>query len=200
MELDPRKTAVIAVHCQGDIVGSTGAFADFFHAEVKNRGVVKKIGHLLNNAREAGATVIYTKVAFRPDYSDLHANSPLLQIVEQSGCLKEGSELAEIVTDLSPAESDFVVTHQRVGGFVPELVEILEQREITTVLFSGVATNVSVEGTARAASDHGFRVVIAEDACSAATAETHTASTGSLSLLAEIVTTEELSWAPTKTP
>src|SRR3954451_5410485 len=106
MELDPRTTAVIAVHLQGDIVGPDGAFAGFFRQQVVERDVLAKNRALLRAARDAGATIVYTRVAWRPDYSDLEVNSPLLGIVTQSGCLKEGSTLAEIDAEVAPDDSD----------------------------------------------------------------------------------------------
>lgn len=192
MELNPQRTAVIAIHCQGDIVSGNGAFAPFFHEQVVSRSVISKIGGLLENARESGMIVIYTRVAFKPDFSDLTANSPLLKVVEQAGCLKDGTELADIVPELAPAADDVVITHQRVGGFVPELTAVLEDRGIDTLVFAGVATNASVESTARVATDAGYRVIIAEDACSAATPEAHQASIESLGLLADIATTADI--------
>jgi nicotinamidase-related amidase len=85
------------------------------------------------------------------------------------------------------------VTHQRVGGFHnSELDEVLRSAGVDTVAFLGVATNASVEGTARAASDLGYRVLVVSDACSAATPEAHSASLESLGLLAEITTADEL--------
>lgn len=195
MELNPERTAVIAVHCQGDIVSGDGAFAPFFRDQVVSRNVISQIGDLLDSARESGMTVIYTRVAFKPDFSDLNANSPLLKVVEQAGCLKEGTALAEIVAELTPGGEDVVITHQRVGGFVPELTAILEERGIDTVVFAGVATNASVESSARVATDAGYRVIIAEDACSAATPEAHQASIESLGLLAEIASTADITGA-----
>jgi len=196
MELNPERTAVIAIHCQGDIVSGEGAFAPFFHDQIVTRNVINKIGGLLNSARDAGMTVIYTRVAFKPNFSDLNANSPLLKVVEQSGCLKDGSALADIVPELKPDATDVVITHQRVGGFVPELTAVLEERGIDTLVFAGVATNASLESTARSASDAGYRVIIAEDAASAATLEAHQASIESLGLLAEVASTDEIMGAP----
>ncbi|MFC9555650.1 cysteine hydrolase family protein [Rhodococcus sp. NPDC056960] len=193
MELDPRTTAAVAVHCQGDVVGPTGAFADFFYKQVTDRNVIDQIAAVLGAVRNARGTVVYTRVAWKPDFSDLDVNSPLLGIVAQSGCLKEGSELAEIVEPLAPHEGDIVLTHQRIGAFAgTDLDTILRGKGITTLLFAGVATNASVEGTARVASDLGYRVVIVEDACSAATPEAHRASIDSLGLLAEITTVDEV--------
>lgn len=193
MDLDSRTTALIVVHCQGDIVGPDGAFSDFFYNQVVERDVIAKIGGLADAFRSAGAPVVYTRVAWAPDFSNLHVNSPILGIVSQSGCLKDGSPLAEIVDPLTPHEEDTVITHQRVGGFEgSDLEATLRSKGVETVVFAGVATNFSVEGTARNASDLGFRTVIAADACSAADQATHDASINSLGLLAEITTIAEI--------
>ncbi|SNS75055.1 cysteine hydrolase family protein [Rhodococcoides kyotonense] len=196
MELDPRSTALIVVHTQGDVVGPDGAFADFFYSQVVERDVIAKIAGLADDVRSAGGTVVYTRVAWKPDLSDLEVNSPILGIVQQSGCLQEGAPLADIVEPLAPKDGDIVVTHQRVGGFQNStLDEVLEANGITTTVFAGVATNFSVEGTARTASDLGYRTVVVEDACSAATPESHTASIESLGLLAEIVSIDDVTAA-----
>ncbi len=193
MELAPARTAVIAVHMQKDIVSADGAFGGFFAAQAVERDVVGVNSTLLDAARRAGSTVVYTRVAWQPGLADLIVNSPILQIVQQSGCLVDGSDKAQILTEVTPQDTDLIVTHQRVGGFsASQLDHLLRSRGIDTVLFTGVATNFSVEGTARQASDLGYRTVIVTDACSAADPATHDASIASLGLLAEITTSAEV--------
>jgi nicotinamidase-related amidase len=193
MQLDPRTAAVVAVHCQGDIVGPDGAFAGHFYQQVVERNVLDRIAALTDAVRDAGGTIVYTRVAWQPDYSDLQVNSPILRFVAQSGCLKDGTRLAEIVEPLTPHGGDVVITHQRVGGFTGSaLDDVLRDRGIETLVFAGVATNFSVEGTAREASDLGYHVLIVDDACAAASLEAHAASLGSLGLLAEIVTVDDV--------
>jgi nicotinamidase-related amidase len=192
MELNPATTAVIAVHMQPDIVSADGAFGPIFAAQAAERDIVGVIGKLLDAARAAGVTVVYTRVAWKSDYSDLIPNSPLLDMVVEKKCLVDGRDQAEIVPQLSPHPGDVVVTHKRVGGFFDsDLDWQLRVRGIETLLFAGVATNVSVEGTARQASDLGYRTVVVSDACSAADESAHDASLNSLGLLAEIVTSAE---------
>ena len=199
MELNPSRTAVIAVHMQHDVVTADGAFGGFFAAQAAERDVIGQVATLLDASRAAGATTVYTRVAWQPGYPDLVANSPLLGMVAQAQCLVEGSEKAEIVPQLTPQDGDVVVTHQRVGGFAAsQLDAILRSRGIDTVLFAGVATNASVEGTARQASDLGYRTVIVADACSAADSGAHDASIASLGLLAEITTVGEATEALSK--
>jgi biuret amidohydrolase len=193
MELRAANTAIVAVHMQNDVVGAGGAFGAFFAEQAEARDVVAKIGTLFAAARDAGATVVYTRVAWNAGYDDLVANSPLLGMVIQAGCLSDGSRGAAIVDDLSPKTGDLVVTHKRVGGFAASQLDVmLRSRGITTVVFTGVATNASVEGTAREASDLGYRTVIVEDACSAANEAAHAASIDSMGLLAEIASSAEV--------
>ena len=196
MNFDPARTAVVSIHNQGDIIGPNGAFAHLFHEQIASRGVVKKRGGLLANARAAGAATIYTRIAFAPDFSDMEPNSPLLQMVKQAGCLVEGSDSAAIVEALAPELDDVVLTNQRIGGFSFQLAEVLNSRGIDSLIIAGVATNISVESTARAAVDLGYHVTIAEDACSAATEQIHAASIGSLGLLATITSCADIDWNP----
>jgi len=192
MDLTPSRTAVIAVHMQHDVVSPDGAFGGFFAAQAAERDIIGQAGKLLEAARRSCATTVYTRVAWQPGYPDLVANSPLLGIVAQSQCLIEGSDKAQIVPQLAPQDGDVVLTHQRVGGFsASQLDVILRSRGVDTVLFAGVATNASVESTARQASDLGYRTIIVADACSAADPGAHDAAIASLGLLGEITTTAE---------
>lgn len=193
MELHAASTAVIAAHLQGDIVSADGAFGDFFAAAATARDVVGVNNALIADVRAAGGTVIYTRVAFRPDFSDLIVNSPLLGLVAQTKCLVDGSAKAEILPEMTFADGDFVLTHQRLGGFSDSGLDLLlRSRGVTTVLLTGVATNMSVESTARQASDLGYRTVVVSDACSAADDDTHLAALNSLGLLGEVVTSTDV--------
>lgn len=196
MSFDPSRTAVVSIHSQGDIIGPDGAFAELFHEQITRRDVVGQLAGLLEEARAAGASIIYTRIAFAPGFSDLVPNSPLLQMVQQAGCLVDGTDSAAIIQPLLPGPGDAVITNQQVGGFGTELAGLLESRGIDTLLVAGVATNISVESTARAAVDHGYRVAIVEDACSAATEAAHAASIESLGLLAAITTCAGIEWDP----
>jgi len=193
MELNPDRTAIVAVHLQKDVVNADGAFGGFFAAQARERGVIAVTSLLLEAARRTGSTVVYTRVAWQPGLADLIVNSPILQIVQESGCLVDGSDKAQILDELTPKDTDLVVTHQRVGGFsASQLDHLLRSRGVDTILFTGVATNFSVEGTARQASDLGYRTIIVADACSAADPATHDASIASLGLLAEITSSAEV--------
>jgi biuret amidohydrolase len=193
MEINPRTTAVIAVHMQNDIVSERGGFGSLFAEMVKGHRTVASVNDLLAMMREAGALMAYTRVAFKSDYSDMVPNSPLLLMTKQQSCLVEGTWQTQVVAELTPREGDVVITHQRISGFAgTQLDVLLRSRGVDTVLVAGVATNLSVEGTARDASNLGFRTVVVSDACAAASEAAHRASIETLALLGEVATLEEI--------
>jgi len=193
MELIPENTAVLAVHLQNDIVGTSGGLTAMFSEQVISQGVLSTAAALLIAARQSAVDVIYTRVAFAPDYSNMQANSPLLRGTAEAQCLKEGTPGAAIASEVAPADGDLVVTHQRIGAFAGTSLEsTLRERGVTTLIVFGVATNASVETSARWASDLGFDVIVVEDACSSTSPAAHEASIASLGMVATIATSAEI--------
>ena len=192
-ELDPSRTAVINIHWQYDIVKPEGVFGPFFADGVQRHGVIAKNEQLRRAARAAGAHVIHIRTAFRPGYTDLIANCPLLVLVEERKALLGATRGPALAEELTPEAGELVITHTRLTGFHgTDLDGVLRGRGIETVVFSGVATDHAVQGTAREAVNHGYRTLIVSDACSAATDEAHQAALDTFTLLGEIVTTEDI--------
>jgi nicotinamidase-related amidase len=193
LALQPAATAVIAVHWQHDIVSPDGAFGPVFAPEVARTGAVERAGRLLRAAREAGVRIVYTQVGYRPGHDDLLANCPLLEQVKAAGAAEEGAPGSAIIDELAPQGSDVVVTHRRISGFTgSELDTLLRGWGVDTVVMTGVATNVSVEGTARDATDRGYTTFVVADACAAATPEAHDASLATLGLLGHVTTVDDV--------
>ncbi len=187
------RTAFLVVHLQNDIADEAGKFGGFFIDEIRRNDTLGKAAALLDAARSAGAHVVYTRVGFASDYRDLVPNSPLLGMVAQFGALVNGTWQTEIVPQVAPAEGEVVLTHTRVGGFHGSpLNEILRGKGVDTVVVLGVATNASVEDTARGAANRGFRTIIASDASSAAHEGAHRATLETFGLLGETATNEQL--------
>jgi biuret amidohydrolase len=193
VELRPRSTAVLAVHWLNDIVSADGAFGPYFQSELERIRAVDHTASILAAARDSGALVAYTRVVYRPDYLDMDANCPLLQGVMAMKALTEGSRGAEIIPELTPQPGDVVVNHTRVTGFHgTSLDNILRARNIETVVVTGVSTNVSVEGTAREATNLGYRTILVSDACATDSEATHQATLATMSQLGEVATSAEV--------
>ena len=193
MELNKATTAFLACHWENDVVGADGAFAPFFRAEVERRDVIAVAKRVLDGARQAGAQVVYTRVAFKEGHSDLVTNIPLLGVVAQQGSLLDGTPATEIVDELKPEATTGTSPTPRSARFASsDLDERLRAAGIDTVVLFGVATNLSVESTGRSAGDLGYRVIVVEDACAAADQATHDATIASFGLLGEVASADDV--------
>jgi biuret amidohydrolase len=193
LQVDPSRTALVNVHWQQDIVTAQGAFAPFFAESVARHGVIDKTRSLVEAARSAGVLVIWARAAFREGYPELILNTGLNQAIRDLGALVEGSRGAQIIDDLAPTSREPVVSHPGTSAFpATPLDSILRRHGIETVLFTGVSTNVTVEGTARDAVNLGYRAVIVSDACAAATDGAHAATLETFSLLGRTARVEEI--------
>ena len=107
------------------------------------------------------------------------AHTALVVIDLQEGILPfaGGPHSAEDVVKplaLGKKESDIEVTKRQWGAFYGTDLELqLRRRGIDTIVLCGISTNIGVESTARNAWELGFKLVVAEDACSAASSEQH---------------------------
>lgn len=192
-ELNPKETAIFAMHMQGDIVGEGTAFGALFYPEVARGNIVENVNEALKTVRNAGGQVFAMRVAWAPDYSDMQADLPLLQMAAGAGALKEGSEGAALVAGIELGENDVIWTHKRTSPFTEnDLLEQLRKRGIKNVVVCGVATNASVESAVRQAADNHFNTFVLSDCSSTTDENTHTVSLGSMGLFAQAITHAEL--------
>src|SRR5262249_773594 len=159
MKLTNSTTAFLACHWENDVAGSDGAFAPFYRARLEEHGVIPVAKRLIDGARRSGVRRVYTRVAFAEGHHDLVANIPLLGIVAQQRCLLDRTPATEIIDDLKPAADDWIVSNTKVSAFASsDLDERLSAAGIDTVVLFVVATNLSVESTARPAAPRASAV------------------------------------------
>jgi nicotinamidase-related amidase len=84
------------------------------------------------------------------------------------------ADWADIVPELGPKESDFVITKHQWGAFYGTELDLqLRRRGITTIILCGISTDIGVESTARFAYEFGYNQIFAEDAMTATSEEEH---------------------------
>ena len=157
-------TALILVDLQKGVVGlPLGPHS--------GEAVIAKGMELARRFRAAKAPVVLVNVAFAPDFGDA-LKAPVDQPPRMPpGGFPEGwTELVDGLTE----PSDLRVTKHQWGAFYGTDLDLqLRRRGVTSVVVGGVATNMGVESTARAAHEHGYAVVLAEDASTGLSAEMH---------------------------
>ncbi|MEV0739715.1 isochorismatase family protein [Streptomyces sp. NPDC050549] len=149
LALDPARTALVLVDLMDRIVALP-------LEPYKGTEVLAVAQELAAAFRSAGAPVVMIRVE-RPGVTEQPSGSGL------------AAGLAR--------ESDLEIVKRTIGGFQGTgLDERLRQRGVDTLVFGGIATNLGVESTARAAGDLGYQLVFVEDAMSALTEAEHQAS------------------------
>jgi nicotinamidase-related amidase len=73
---------------------------------------------------------------------------------------------AEIHADLQPIFSEPLFVKNTVNPFAStSLLAALQEQQVLEVIVCGAMSHMCIDATVRAAADHGFKVVVAEDAC-----------------------------------
>ena len=178
VEIDIGRTAIIVVDMQ-NAYASKGGMLDLGTGidEARVGRVIAANRKLLPAARAAGVKVFYLQFGYKPDLSDAGGpHSPNIRKQMAFRMIKERPEVRDkliiegtwgwqIIDDLKPEPGDVVVQKPRYSGFAgTTLGEQLNGLDIRYLLFTGVATNVCVESTAREAYFREFWPILVEDA------------------------------------
>ena len=182
--LDPHTTALILIDLQNGIVALP--LAPRSGREVAENGRV-----LAARFRQARAPVVLVNVAFASDFGDALRQPVDRPIpVPEDGLPPDWSRLVDGLA----GPGDILVTKHQWGAFHGTDLDVqLRRRGIRTVVVGGIATNMGVESTARQAHEHGYEVVIAEDATTSLSAEMHCFSVDTLlPMISRVVPIESL--------
>ena len=177
--LEPEKTAIIVVDMQNDFGSEGGMFALAGIDIAPIRAVIEPTTRVLDAARAAGMPVVYLKMEFEADLSDAggpeapnylkHVPLNIGKSVPAPGggesrILIKGTWNTAIITELSPQPGDLIVSKHRYSGFFEtELDELLRQRGIKDLVFTGCTTSVCVESTLRDAFYRDYRCLLLSD-------------------------------------
>jgi nicotinamidase-related amidase len=119
--------------------------------------------------KRAGGTVVLVRVGYAPDMAD----APKQPVDRRMLPASLPADWTEIPKDLSSTGDISILKHQWGAFYGTELDLQLRRRGIDTIVLAGIATNLGVESTARAAWEHGYSLVFAEDATASLSEEMH---------------------------
>jgi len=159
LDLDPATTALIVVDLQNGLLARP-------LAPHSSKTVLGNTVTLAETVTAHGGPVIRVTM----DFSDLPR-----QAVDASSQMPEGlpAQFFELAPEIA-ALTGVIVTKRQWGSFHGTALDLLlRRRKIEVVIVCGVATNFGIESTVREAWQHGYAVVVAEDACSSLSTEMH---------------------------
>lgn len=179
--------ALIALDYINDMVTETGKAA-IAYPEVARRGVIEKLNRSTQAARDRGWKVFFVNIAVDADC--LPVESPLRTALSSGGACQAGTTGVELAPAVFRDPRDIVLRRYRLSAFQSALLSYLTPGELLYVC--GVSTSLCVSSTVREAFERNFPVKIIEDACAAEAQNVHEVEIKALSMLAETVTSDEL--------
>jgi ureidoacrylate peracid hydrolase len=178
--IDTAKTAVIVVDMENDF-GSKGGMFDLAGIDISM--IQKAVGptaKVLAAARNANIKIVYLKMGFHPDLSDLGAPDSVSRMrhlqrmhVGKTVQAPDGSASrilirdtwgTDIVPQLKPQAEDVVMYKTRFSGFYQtDLDNVLKTLGTKHLIFTGCTTSVCVDSTIRDAMFRDYQPVLLAD-------------------------------------
>ncbi len=142
---------------------------------------LKSLKTLLETARKNRVFVVYTKITPLPP--SIESPCRIYMQMKRFGVddpkklrqwMVPGSPEAEIPDEVKPADGDLVLNKHTASIFIGTHFEyFMRNRDIKTILFTGIATEIGIASSARDASNRGFYTVVLSDCVSSADKEMH---------------------------
>ena len=157
ISLDPRTTALVLIDLQKGIVARELTP----HTGSKVLQHAHDLGQRFN---ETGGLVVLVHVAYSADGGDR-----LRQPIDSPMPMPPGGyppDWSDFASEIAGLRAEVVITKRQWSAFHGTELDLqLRRRGMQSVVLAGIATNFGLESTARDASQYGYDVVIAEDAC-----------------------------------
>lgn len=151
------KTAIILVDMLNDFV--TGPLSCD-----SAKTIVQPLKELITTAREKGTHIIYA--------NDCHYKGVDKELELWGDHAIAGTKGAEVVPELAPQSSDFVVPKRRYSGFFQtDLHLILTELGVENVIITGLHTHICIRHTTADAYCWGYEIYIPSDCIGAFTKE-----------------------------
>jgi ureidoacrylate peracid hydrolase len=179
LRIDTSKTAILVVDMQNDF-GAVGGMFDRAGIDIRIiQRAIAPTAKVLSTARAAGIPILYIKMEHQPDLADLGpADGPYairnraLSLGEKVSLpngsngriLVKGTWSTEILSELSPAPEDIVISKHRYSAFYETgLDAALRKLGIKYLVVTGCTTSVCVESTIRDAMFRDYSCLLLAD-------------------------------------
>ena len=170
---EPEHTALLMIDMQRDFMEPGGFGASLGNDVSLLRSAIEPARKVLEAARKAGLFVIHTREGHAPNLADLPPTKKergrlatgIGDVGPMGRILVRGEKGHDIIPELRPVEGESVVDKPGKGAFwATDLLALLMNRDIRSLIVCGVTTEVCVNTTVREANDRGFECVVVADA------------------------------------
>lgn len=168
------KPALVIIHMQRATVGEDGKPAFRMLAEAtKQAGIIPRQQALLERFRKKKLPIIYI-VAVLPNAPVFPAYGKFWELHASLRPNLPGSRDIEVIPELAPQPGEAVIGNWPIGGFSgSNLGQLLKDRNVGTLILTGVATEHAVLATALEAVALGYSVIVPNEGCTSFDAKSH---------------------------
>jgi nicotinamidase-related amidase len=160
---------------------------------------ITSLRHLIEGLRNK-MSVVYTLITPLPrdfmsswSYYSMMRRFNVNNVNELPSFMAVGSKEREIPEIIKPADSDMVLEKSAASIFIGTNFEyLMRNRNITTLIFTGIATEFGIESSARDASNRGFYPIVVSDCVSSTDKEAHERSLKNLAKLVVVEKSENI--------
>lgn len=130
---------------------------------------MESVNALINAARKSDVPVFFTKITPLPERFESRSR---IAASKRWGSLGNDPKMFELAVE--PAQNEIVLHKNTASIFVGTNFELMARNAgIETLVFTGIATEIGIESSARDALNRGFYSVVAKDAVSSADKDAH---------------------------
>lgn len=188
---DPSSVAVVVMEGQNGILGSESVLPDLME---HSGGLVANLRRLLDGARAARVHVVHATLAGLLGGKDVGTARFWRFLAPRIADWSPGSSPTQVIPELyDPADLVFPRHHGLMPSVNSEILPVLANLGVRTIILTGVSLNLGVPVTALHASQGGFDIVVPRDAVGGAPADyceqvlAHT-----MTLIARLTSVDEL--------
>lgn len=167
MRFNVSESVLLLIDLQQGFCGKGGASGRRGRDVSVLQTAVEGAARLLPICRAAQIPVIYTRMAFAPDYADGGLlTSDLRPNLQKHGDLRRDTTDAEIMPELAPQPGDVMINKQRYSAVLnTDLEPWLRRHHKSCVITGGVTTGMCVESTVRDLGQRDFKVFVVPEMC-----------------------------------
>jgi len=181
--VDPSHTALVVWDVQNLLVDA------IFNKEEFTRNIY----FLIESARKSKISIFYTAIEMLPlkyeSSSRLYTYNKLMAKMQRS--MPEKRDLSLAIN--TKEEEEMVITKHTASIFIgTDFERMIRNAGVTTVVFTGIATEMGVESSARDALNRDFYPVIVSDAVSSSDKDAHIRSLQNMERFLTVISTDEL--------
>jgi ureidoacrylate peracid hydrolase len=191
--LDAARTAHVVIDLQNGFM-EPGAPAEVPIA----REIVPNVNAISEAVRRAGGTNIFVRFTTPPldAWSSFYSRFPAEARQAHREAFVADTHYWQLWPGLDIRADDLIVEKGRFAAFIPgtsNLHEVLQSRDIDTLIITGTVTNVCCESTARDAMQFNYNVIFVSDGTAAFSDAEHNGTLNSLcALFADVMSTEDV--------